>query len=82
MDVLRILLVGLHFIVSLVLIALVVAQNSRSEGLGAVGGASGPSLRGRAGLDEQLATYTKYVAITFMTLSAILYLCARKYGWS
>ena len=82
MDILRIILSVLHGIVSITLIALVVMQTSKSEGLGVVGGSSGPSLRGRAGVDEQLATYTKYAAVAFMVLSALLYIFAMRFGWS
>jgi len=75
-------LFGLFAIVSLVLIALVVMQTSKHEGLGAVGGASGPSLRGRAGVEEQLAVYTKWAAGAFMILSALLYILSVKFGWA
>jgi len=82
MDALRVILLVLHGLVSVVLIALVVSQSARSEGLGAVGGSSGggPSLRGRAGVDEKLAEYTRYAAFTFMVLSLVLYLMAQKFG--
>ena len=83
MDVLKYLLYAIHFIVSVILIALVVSQTSRSEGLGAVGGSSSaPAMRGRAGMEEQLATYTRYTAIAFMILSALLYMLSMKFGWS
>jgi protein translocase SecG subunit len=82
MDVLKFLMYGIHFIVSVVLIGLVVSQHHRSEGLGAVGGSSSAPSRGRAGLDEQLATYTKYTAFAFMLLSAILYMLSMKFNWA
>ena len=80
MQALRIVLLILFFIVSVVLFALVVSQSSKSEGLGAVGGSSGPSLRGRAGLDEKLSEYTRYAAFAFMGLAIALYLLAQKFG--
>ena len=80
MQALRIVLLILFFIVSVVLIALVVSQSSKSEGLGAVGGSSGPSLRGRAGMDEKLSEWTRYTAFVFMGLAIALYLLAQKYG--
>lgn len=82
MDVLKVLMYGLHFIVSAVLIVLVAMQTHKAEGLGAMSGSSAPSLRGRAGVEEQLSTYTKYVAIAFMILSAILYMCSTKFDWA
>lgn len=80
-NVLQIILYVLHFAVSLLLIGLVVSQTSKSEGLGAVGGSSGPSMRGRAGMDEQLSTYTKYAAATFMVLSLLIYILGARFGW-
>ena len=80
MQAIRIVLLILFFIVSVVLIALVVSQSSKSEGLGAVGGSSGPSLRGRAGMDEKLSEYTRYAAFAFMGLAIALYLMAQKFG--
>jgi protein translocase SecG subunit len=81
MDVFRILMFGLHAIVSILLIGLVVMQTHRSEGLGAMGGSSAPAMRGRAGVEEKLAEYTKYVAAAFMILSALLYLFSLKFNW-
>ncbi len=81
MDVLKWIMYGLHFVVSVVLIGLVVSQTNRSEGLGAVGGSSSPSLRGRAGMDEQLALYTRYAAGAFMILSLLIYLLGHRFGW-
>jgi protein translocase SecG subunit len=80
MGAVRLILFGLHSITCLILIALVVSQTSKHEGLGAVGGASGPSLRGRAGMDEKLSEYTRYVAFVFVVLSVILYLFSQKFG--
>jgi protein translocase SecG subunit len=80
MHVVRIILLVLFLLVSVTLIALVVSQTSKHEGLGAVGGSSGPSLRGRAGLDEKLSEYTKYCAFAFMALAVVLYLLNQKFG--
>ena len=81
MDFLRILMLVLHSVVSIILIALVVSQTSKHEGLGAVGGSSGPSLRGRAGMDEKLSEFTRYAAIAFMVLSVLFYLLSQKFHW-
>jgi protein translocase SecG subunit len=81
-EVLKYLMYGLHTIVSILLIVLVVSQTARHEGLGVVGGGSSQQLRGRAGFDEQLQTYTRWAAIAFMILSALLFMFARKFGWS
>jgi protein translocase SecG subunit len=82
MTVFKFFMYGIHFLVSIILIALVISQTSKHEGLGVVGGSSGPSLRGRAGLEEQLSTYTKYAAALFMVLSAALFILAKKFGWT
>ena len=81
MDFFKIVMYGLQFISSISLIVLVVSQTSRHEGLGAVGGKSAPSMRGRAGIDEQLQQWTKYAAISFLILSLFLFLFARKFHW-
>jgi preprotein translocase subunit SecG len=83
MQILKIFMYTIHVIASIVLVALVVMQSSKSEGLGAVGGGgSGPSMRGRAGMEEKLGEYTRYAAIAFMVLSALLYMFATKFGWT
>jgi len=81
MDALKVVMYLVHFLVSLALIVLVISQTSRHEGLGAVGGSSAPSMRGRAGVDEQLQTYTKYAAVAFMVMSALLDMMATKFNW-
>jgi protein translocase SecG subunit len=82
MNFLKVLLYGLHFLVSLLLIILVVSQTSRHEGLGIAGGSSSaPTQRGRAGIEEQLQVYTKVVAVIFMALSALLYFMVMKFHW-
>jgi protein translocase SecG subunit len=82
MEILKYLLWAVHAIISIGLIALVAVQTNRSEGLGAVGGASSTAQRGRAGIEEQLATYTRYTAIAFMILSTLLYFLSLKFGWA
>jgi len=80
-NVLMYLLYAVHALVSILLILLVMGQTARHEGLGVAGGQSGPSLRGRAGMDEQLANYTKVVAVVWMVLSAMVYFTAMKVGF-
>jgi protein translocase SecG subunit len=68
----------LQFVISLGLIALVISQTHKAEGLGsAVGGASqGSSFRGRAGKEEILNKYTAWTAVAFMTISLLSFLLA------
>ena len=82
MDILKTVMYLLHGLISLTLIGLVVMQTSRSEGLGAVGGSSSPTSRGRQGVDEQLAQYTKWVAGAFMLMSIIIYMLSMRFNWS
>ena len=79
-NVLLYLLYGAHALISILLIILVISQTSKHEGLGVAGGGSAPAPRGRAGMDEQLSTYTRYAAIAFMSLSALLYFVSLKVG--
>jgi protein translocase SecG subunit len=82
MGVFKFFMYSIHFIVAVILIVLVASQTSRHEGLGAVGGGASSSMRGRAGIDEQLQVYTRYAALAFMVLSALLYLFAMKFNWT
>ena len=81
-QVLKFFLYGLQFVAGISVIVLVMLQTNRSEGLGAVGGSSSPTLRGRAGVEEKLAEWTRYAAGGFMFLSTLLYLAASKFHWS
>lgn len=71
-----------QFIVCLALIALVISQTHKAEGLGsAVGGASqGSSFRGRAGHEEILSKYTAWMAVAFMVISLITFVLAERIG--
>ena len=56
------------------LIALVMLQTTKSEGLtGTIGGKMSSSFRGKPGVDEKLSLFTKYAAIFFMVLTALVY---------
>jgi len=69
-----------QFLISLGLIALVISQTHKAEGLGtAVGGASqGGSFRGRAGHEELLNKYTAWTAVAFMVISLISFVLAER----
>jgi protein translocase SecG subunit len=71
-----------QFLISLGLIALVISQTHKAEGLGsAVGGASqGSSFRGRAGHEEILSKYTAWLAVAFMTVSLLSFVLESRLG--
>ena len=71
---------GAHFIVSIALIALVISQTTKHEGLGGTigGSSSSTSFRGRPGLEEQLSRYTGYAATAFMFLSLLVFMLVEK----
>ena len=77
---LRYLIYGLHFLVSVSLIALVISQTTKHEGLGGtIGGSSSSStFRGRPGFEEQLSRYTAYAATAFMFLSLLVFMLVEK----
>jgi protein translocase SecG subunit len=81
MDIPKFLMYGLQFLSGLSLIVLVAMQTGRHEGLGSMGGGSAPVQRGRAGIDEKLAEFTKYAALAFMILSLLLFFLAKKWHW-
>ena len=72
----------LQFLISLALIALVISQTHKAEGLGtAVGGASqGSSFRGRAGQEEILSKYTAWMAVAFMIISLLSFILTERIG--
>ena len=56
------------------LVALVMLQTTKSEGLtGTIGGKMSSSFRGKPGVDEKLGLFTRYAAISFMFLTALAY---------
>ena len=69
-----------QFLISIALIAIVISQTHKAEGLGtAVGGASqGSSFRGRAGHEEIISKYTAWLAVAFMVVSLLSFVLAEK----
>jgi len=58
---------------ALALIGIVMSQATKSEGLqGTIGGKSESMFQGKPGFEDKLAEVTKWSAITFMVLSAIV----------
>lgn len=73
MQIIGIILMALQLISALVLIGIIMSQATKSEGLsGTIGGKAQSAFRGKPGVDEKLSQWTKYSAITFMVLSAVV----------
>lgn len=70
----KILFEVLQVLSALVLIGIVMSQATKSEGLqGTIGGKIDSSaFQGKPGIEERLAEITKWAAISFMVLSAIV----------
>ena len=67
------LLVVLHVLVSLALIAVVILQSGRSFGLsGAIAGGAQAFFGKKKGLDDLLASITRYLAVGFFATSLLL----------
>ncbi|MCX6345046.1 MAG: preprotein translocase subunit SecG [Armatimonadetes bacterium] len=67
------LFITLQVLSSLILIGVVMSQATKSEGLqGTIGGKSESAFQGKPGFDERLGEITKWAAIGFMVMSAIL----------
>jgi preprotein translocase subunit SecG len=65
--------VVLQIISALVLIGIVMSQATKSEGLtGTIGGKAESAFQGKPGIEERLGEITKWAAITFMVMSAIV----------
>jgi protein translocase SecG subunit len=65
--------VVLQMVSAVALIAIVMSQATKSEGLtGTIGGKSESAFQGKPGIEERLGEITKWSAITFMVMSAIV----------
>lgn len=73
MAVIKGLLVVIQVIITIGLIALIMSQTTKSEGLtGTIGGKSESVFRGKPGAEEKLQELTKWTAIAFIVSSAIV----------
>ena len=62
----------LQMLSAIALIAIIMSQATKSEGLsGMIGGKSESAFQGKPGFEERLAEITKWAAITFMVVSAL-----------
>jgi protein translocase SecG subunit len=67
------LFVFLQMLSAIALIAIVMSQATKSEGIsGTIGGKSESAFQGKPGLEDKLAEITKWAAITFMVVSALV----------
>ena len=65
--------VALQMTSAVALIAIVMSQATKSEGLsGTIGGKSESAFQGKPGFEDRLADITKWSAISFMVVSAIV----------
>jgi preprotein translocase subunit SecG len=65
--------VALQMVSAVALIAIVMSQATKSEGLtGTIGGKAESAFQGKPGFEDRLEEITKWAAITFMVMSAIV----------
>ena len=65
--------VVLQMISAIALIAIVMSQATKSEGLsGTIGGKTESAFQGKPGFEERLSEITKWTAVFFMVTSAIV----------
>ncbi|MCE5315622.1 MAG: preprotein translocase subunit SecG [Armatimonadota bacterium] len=70
---LKAIFIGLQVLSCVVLIAVVMSQATKSEGLsGTIGGKTESAFHGKPGLEERLDEITKWSAISFMVLTTIV----------
>ena len=63
----------LQMVSAVALIAIVMSQATKSEGLtGTIGGKAESAFQGKAGFEDKLSEVTKWAAISFMVVSAIV----------
>jgi len=81
LGVLITMLMAIQILSALVLIALVMSQTTKSEGLtGTIGGKMSSTFRGKPGMDEKLANLTKWSATAFIVTSLLVYFVRSKAG--
>jgi len=69
----HILFLFVYFLVCVGLVAAVLLQTTKSEGLsGVLGGGTQSVFRGKKGIEERLAEATNYLAVSFIVLSLLL----------
>lgn len=69
MEIFRDILLVLQALVSIVLVAIVTAQTTKSEGLtGSIGGQMTPSFKGKPGMEEQVRTWTVWLSAAWFVL--------------
>lgn len=73
MESLRTILMVVQMFIALVLLFFVMSQATKSEGLsGTIGGKSESAFRGKPGAEDRWKDFTKWSAIAFMFISAVL----------
>lgn len=73
MNAFQIILLVLQALVSLTLIALVMSQTTKNEGLtGTIGGNISANFKGKPGFEERLQMYTRNTAIAFGVISILV----------
>jgi protein translocase SecG subunit len=81
MEWVRYIVFGIYFLLCVGLIALVVSQTTKHEGLGGtIGGSANSSFRGRPGVEETLSRYTGWAATAFFIMSLVMYVLVEKWG--
>ena len=65
--------VALQMVSAVALIAIIMSQATKSEGLsGTIGGKAESAFQGKPGFEDRLSEITKWAAISFMVVSAIV----------
>jgi protein translocase SecG subunit len=78
MNPFQIILLVLQGLVSIALIALVMSQTTKNEGLtGTIGGNISANFKGKPGFEEHLKMYTQNVAIAFGVISFLVAIAFR-----
>jgi protein translocase SecG subunit len=71
-DIVKDILSLVQALLSILLIAIVAFQTTKSEGLtGSIGGQVTSSFKGKPGMDEQIRTYTIYVSVAWFVVSVV-----------
>ena len=80
MNALQIILLVVQGLISVALVAIVMSQTTKNEGLtGTIGGNVSANFKGKPGFEEMLQTYTRYLGVAWFLISILVGIAFRNY---
>jgi preprotein translocase subunit SecG len=80
MNAIQIILLILQGLISIALVAIVMSQTTKNEGLtGTIGGNVSANFKGKPGFEERMQDYTRYLGIAWFAISILVGIAFRNY---